>query len=270
MRSAIRPVFASRRLDVCCCGLSKTGTHSIAGIFEKYRCEHHPGVDVRIPLAIAFLKNETSLDQARRILKKQDRSMWLQVESSSLAGILIRPLLEACPDKKFILTMRDVYSWCDSWIDHNINSPPTDSSPWARLDRVRLRAEEFSHTRYDGPLIEHGFPPLACYFQLWRSHNEVVLQSIPKDRLLVVKTHEIISSIPSIAEWLGIHADTLVASRGWLFAAPKRHGTLAKLDPGYVRETAQAHCGTLMQQYFPDITLESVIARRRVEPAPVS
>jgi hypothetical protein len=67
--------------------------------------------------------------------------------------------------------------------------------------------------------------------------------------------------IPAIADWLGIDADTLVSSRGWLFAAPKRHGTLARLDPGYVRDTAEAHCGNLMQQYFRDVTLESVVAR---------
>jgi hypothetical protein len=250
--------------------LSKTGTHSIAGIFENYRSEHHPGADVRLPLAIAWLNNGIRLDQARKILKQQDRLMWLEVESSSLAGILIRPLIEACPDKKFILTMRDVYSWCDSWLDHNINSPPNDSSPWGKLDRVRLRVESFRPTRHDGPLIEHGFPPLAAYFQLWRSHNDLVLESIPNDRLLVVKTQDIVAQIPSMAEWLGIHADTLVPSRGWLFAAPKRHGTLAKLDPVYVRETADAHCGNLMQQYFPDITLESVVARRGLEPVLLS
>jgi len=242
----------------------------MAGIFENYRSKHHPDADVRLPLAVAYLKNEISSDQARKILKRQDRLLSLEVESSSLAGILIQPLVEACPDKKFILTMRDVYSWCDSWLDHNINSPPSDSSPWGRLDRVRLRVKDFSPTRHDGPLAEHGFPSLACYFQLWRSHNERILASIPDDRLLVVKTHEIIAMIPSIAEWLGIPPDTLVSSRGWLFAAPKRHGTLARLDPAYVRDTAAAHCGNLMQQYFPEITLESVVVRRRAEPVPVS
>jgi len=242
----------------------------MAGIFENYRSRHHPDADVRLPLAVAYMKNEVGAHQARKVLKRRDRLMWLEAESSSLAGILIRPMIEACPDKKFILTMRDVYSWCDSWLDHNINSPPSDSSPWGKLDRVRLRVEDFRPTPYDGPLLEHGFPSLACYFQLWRSHNELVLASVPKDRLLVIKTPEIISKIPAIADWLGIHADTLVSSRGWLFAAPNRHGTLAKLDPGYVRDTAQAHCGNLMQQYFPDVTLQSVTTRRVAEPVPAS
>lgn len=268
--AAVRPLLQSRRLDVSCCGLSKTGTHSMAGIFQNYRCQHHPGANVRLPLAVAYLNNQTREDEARSILKNQDRSMWLEVESSSLAGVLIRPLVEACPDKKFILTMRDVYSWFDSWLDHNINSPPNISSPWAKLDLVRLRVKDFSPTTYDEPLTEQGFPPLACYFQLWASHNEQVLKSVPSDRLLIVKTQDIVAMVPSIASWLGIHADTLDSSRGWLFVAPERHGTLAKLDSAYVRETAEAHCGDLMQQYFPDTTLESVVARRCVTPRSLS
>jgi hypothetical protein len=235
----------------------------MAGIFENFRCEHHPDGDTRLPLAVAYLNNEVEVEQARAILKKQDRRMWLEMESSSLAGILIRALVEACPNKKFILTIRDVFSWCDSWLDHNISSPPSPSSPWAQLDRVRLRVEDFPPTKYDAPLLEHGLSPLACYFQLWRSHNEQVLETVPNEKLLIIKTQDIIETIPTMAEWLAVPAHTLKQDRGWLFAATKKHGTLGKLDPVFVRETADALCGPLMQQYFPDTTLRSVVAHRR-------
>jgi len=70
--------------------------------------------------------------------------------------------------------------------------------------------------------------------------------------------------MPTLAEWLKIHTDTLDLGKGWLFAAPEKHRTLAKLDPVYVREMADSHCGDLMQRYFPDVSLESAIARRNV------
>src|SRR5207247_5842007 len=108
------------------------------------------------------------------------------MDSSSVAGILIEPLLAACPGKRFILTIRDVYSWCDSWLDHNINTPPVDSSPWTVLDRVRLRADDLRPTKFDSPLSERGLPPLACYFQLWADHNARILEAVPRERLLVV------------------------------------------------------------------------------------
>lgn len=227
----------------------------MAGIFESYRSRHHPDAHIRLPLATNFLNHKADFEQARYVLKRRDRCMWLEMESSSLAGILITALVSACPKKKFILTIRDVYSWCNSWLDHNINSPPRPSSLWAQLDQVRLRAKAISPTKYDAPLLERGLLPLECYFQLWQSHNVQVLETVPDDRLFVVKTENVIEMIPAMAQWLGILDDTLKPERGWLFAAPKKHKMLNLLDSVYVRETADAHCGNLMRQFFPDVTL---------------
>lgn len=247
------PVLRPRRVDVCCCGLSKTGTHSLAGIFENYRSAHHPDAEIRFPLATDCLKGRLDIARARTILSRRDRLLRLEMESSTLAGILIEPLVQACPDKKFILTLRDVYSWCDSWIDHSINSPPAPGSPFAALDRVRLRLDEIRPTKYDSPLVERGCAPLASYFQLWTDHNTRVLRSAPQNRLLIVKTPDITPRLPEIAEWAGIPAMSLRSDRAWLFAAPRKHRVLSTLDPDYVQETAERYCGVLMQRYFPDV-----------------
>jgi sulfotransferase family protein len=244
------PFVPSRRCDVCCCGLSKTGTHSMAGLFENYRAAHHPDAHTRLTLAIRYLQGDVDAAVVQRTLRRRDRLLQLEMESSTLAGILIEPMVKACPEKKFILTMRDVYSWCDSWLDHNINEPPTASSLFGALDRVRLRVADFPPTKFDAPLVERGLPPLACYFQLWAEHNTRVLQAIPEGRLLIVKTEDIRDRIPDIARWAGVPPQTLRADRGWLFAAPKKHGVLATLDAAYVRETAQRFCGPLMERYF--------------------
>ena len=251
---ALRPLLRPRRFDLCCCGLSKTGTHSMAGIFENYRSAHHPDGDLRLPLAIAWLKGEVGEPEVRRTLRCRDRDLWLEMESSSLAGILIEPFVRACPDKKFVLTLRDVYSWCDSWIDHNLNQPPADSSPWLALDRVRLRIDDFSPTRFDAPLTERGLPPLACYFQLWTSHNARVLEAVPANRLLIVETGRLSEKMPEIAQWVGMPAETMRADRKWIFAAPRKHRVLSTLDGSYVRETADRHCGALLREYFPDLS----------------
>ena len=243
MRLARLPFLDARRFDVCCCGLSKTGTHSMAGIFENYRSQHHPDAATRIELAIRYLKGEVDSARAARTLHRRDRLLQLEMESSSLAGTLIEPMAEACPQKKFILTIRDVRAWCDSWLDQTLNSPDP-SSPFKKLDRVRLRVEDFPPTRHDAPLVERGFPSLVCFFQLWATHNARVLRTVPSDRLLVVKTEEICERIPDIARWVGVPPETLRADRGWLFAAPKRHRVLALLDASYVQETAERFCGS--------------------------
>jgi len=224
----------------------------MAGIFESYRCEHHPDTGTRLGLAKAYLKEEADGDLAQRVLKRRDRDMWLEVESSTLAGVLIEPLVKACPRKKFILTIRDPYSWADSWIDHNINLPPKATSGFAELDQIRLRVDDFPPTKHDSPLIQRGLLPLACYFQLWGHHNSRVLEAVPEERLLVVRTPEIAARIPEMAAWLGVPPQTLRSDRAWLFASPKKHRVLATLDAAYVEDTAERFCGTLMRRCFPD------------------
>jgi Sulfotransferase domain len=176
------------------------------------------------------------------------------MESSSLAGILIEPLSAACPDKKFILTIRDVYTWCDSWIDHNVNDPPNSSSAWAALDRIRLRVDEVQPTRFDSPLTDRVLPPLACYFHLWADHNACVLEVVPPTRLLVVETSQILEKTGELAAWAGVPPETLRTERGWIFSTPKKHHVLATLDRSYVHDTADRICGPLMSRYFPEVS----------------
>jgi hypothetical protein len=225
----------------------------MAGMFQNYRSKHHPDAGLRLTLCIDKLSSRADSTRARDVLRQRDQKLWLEMESSTLSGILIESLVQACPTKKFTPTIRDVYSWCDSWINHNINSPPRDSSGFARLDRVRLRVDDFPPNRHDGPLQALGFPSLGGYFQLWAAHNTVVLETVPEDRLLIVRTDEIIDRMPAIAAWLGVPLDTLRLDRAWLAAAPRKHGVLSRLDPGYVRDVAARYCEPLMRQYFPEL-----------------
>src|SRR6476660_6555972 len=205
------PWLLPRRTDVSCCGLSKTGTHSMAGLFKAYRAEHHPDRDTRLELAIGLLQGKLAETKIERLLRRRDRALWLEMESSTLAGILIAPLARACPTKRFVLTVRDVYSWCDSWFDHNLNFP--EDPGFTYLDRVRLQPEAFPSTRHDRPLQDRGFFSLAAYFSLWSRHSHHVLDALPPKRLLVVRTHELLTRLQEIAVFAGVPVGTLQPER---------------------------------------------------------
>ena len=248
------PWLLRRRMDISCCGLSKTGTHSMAGLFNAYRAEHHPDRDIRIELAMGLILGKLAEDKIERLLRRRDRALWLEMESSTLAGILIAPLARACPTKRFVLTVRDVYSWCDSWFDHNLNFP--EESRFTDLDRLRLEPEVFPPSRYDRPLQDRGFFSLAAYCNLWSRHTRHVLDALPAERLLVVRTHEILARLPEIAAFARVPVDSLQPERGWEFRTQRRHRLLAMLDPDYVRETAERCSGELMERFFSQTTWE--------------
>ena len=248
----LMPWLIPRRTDICCCGLSKTGTHSIAGLFQAYRTEHHPDSRIRLELAIGLLQNKLDEDEIAKLLRRRDRALWLEMESSTLAGILVRPLARACPRKRFVLTVRDVYSWCDSWFDHNINLPAHPG--FQNLDRIRLHPESFPVTPYDRPLKDRSFFSLAAYFSLWSQHTRHVLDSLPADRLLIVRTHELLASLPKIATFARVPTDSLLSGRGWEFRTERKHRVLAELDAGYVHETAERYSGEMMERLFGDIS----------------
>lgn len=247
------PFLRPRRIDVCCCGISKTGTHSIAGLFENFRGGHHPDRDRMLELAIGYLENRLDDHRLETILRRRDRELWFEIESSSLSGIVIRPLAAACPTKRFIVTVRDVYGWFNSWVDHGINHAGGPRTRFDDLDELRLRPADYPLTKHDRPLESRGMKSLEAHFALWARHYVEVFDSVPPERLLVVRTDEILNSVDTIADFAGIDAARLKTDRGRLFVAPKKHNVLAELDPGYVEDVAQRHCRDLMQRYFPDV-----------------
>src|SRR5262245_1998795 len=104
-----------RRTRLYCVGTGKSGTHSIASMFSKnVRAGHEPEA---VPLMEKFIAwKGARLDEAQftQWLRARDRRLALEVDSSTLnrdiAGILVREF----PGARFVLTIRDCYSWCNS------------------------------------------------------------------------------------------------------------------------------------------------------------
>ena len=160
----------------------------------------------------------------------------------------------------FILTFGDPSPGVDS-IFSDVHTPPSPPH-WAQLMRRRMKPEVYPHTKHDAPLAERGLYSLAGYFSYWTAHNRSVLERVPENRLLVVRTDEIVSRTGDMAYFLGVSEDSLVPEAGRKFATrgEKKHGMLARLDSAYVRETAESFCGDLLRRFYPELTAR--------EPAP--
>ena len=249
--SSLRRLLEPRRFQAYCLGTNKSGTHSIASLFAKhYKATHEEAHGSLINGFLDWQAGELNANEFQTMLLKHNKYAWLEMDSSHVHIEYVELLVKLFPQAKFILTIRDCYSWLDSYLNHSLNYPLYQA--WARLHNWRYGRSDFSYSAAESPLREAGFYPLENYFAAWTAHNQRALDTIPPEQLLVLRTFDIAKSIDCIADFLKIPANTLDTQRSHSFQAPKRHYLLAQIDSDCIREKAEKHCGELMTKFFDD------------------
>lgn len=250
----LRPHLRPRRFHAFGVGMPKTGTTSLAGVFSRYRAAHEPEREHYMRLIKARAIGELSDSAVREQLRRLDRRRWLELNSSWTNYALLDLLLEEYPRAKFVLTIRDCYSWLDSIFNEVLARGRYHSE--YQLQFQRWYAESLSpgsHQDSDRVLEELGLWPLDFWLRAWNQHNAQVLALVPADRLFVVRTQDIRREIPGLAEFLGLPPDRLQAERSHEHTAAARFGLVRKIDESYLQARAEARCAELMKKFFPEI-----------------
>lgn len=253
IRDWLKPVFYRRHFRAYCIGVPKSGTHSISRMFAGgHRATHEgrPG-----PLAEKIFERAAGgLDDSALTdwLRRRDRHLWLELEAAHPLHYFADLLAVTWPDAKFILTVRDPYSWINSEINQNLASP--DQGVWYELRLHRYAGRGATFTSGDAELESRGLFPVPAYLQYWAEHNRFVLDAVPPERLMVVPTFDIKQRRVEIAEFVGADPDRLDVDKSHAFARPvKSFDVLAAVDPGYLDEMVATHCGDLRDRWFPEI-----------------
>ena len=246
---------SSRAFHAYCIGTSKSGTHSIAGLFQpRYKAAHEPEQYEFIQLLLATQKGALDKTQLKEQLIKRDQRLGLELESSNLLTFFVESLLDEFLEAKFILTIRDCYSWLDSCLNHQVNAQRTeDMLFWWRYRDVCFRSEPCQHAAQEKLLAQYDLYTLDGYLSYWRRVNEKILATIPPERLLIVRTVEIAQSIDKIAQFLHIPVETLNRSRSHLYRAKKKFDLLRQIDRDFLEQKVEFYCQDIMSQYFPAI-----------------
>lgn len=242
---------SSRAFHAYCIGTQKSGTHSIAGLFQpRYNSAHEPE---HYPLIQLLLANQP-VNQINEQLTKRDQHLGLELESSNLLSFFIERLVSEFTEAKFILTIRDCYSWLDSCLNHQLNAQRTEEMAfWWRYRDFCFRQEQFKHAAQEKTLAEHNLYTLDGYLSYWQRINQKILSTIPPERLLIVRTLEIEASIDKIAQFLPIPVETLNPSRSHLYKAQKKFNLLWQIDRDFLEQKVEFYCRPLMTQYFPEV-----------------
>ncbi len=254
----------NERFKAYCVGNWKTGTTSIHTAFSQhYRSAHEPEAGFLCNRILAYATGKIDKDELTRFVKRRDRWLGLEMDSSGWNYLLLDVLVSEFSEAKFILTIRDCYSWLESYLDHsyrnyrylqakNINFRKKTAMKIHQL--LFAEGDLVKHAPEEQILADSGLYALDDYFKLWAEQINHVLNIVPKERLLIVKTKEINQDIPKIETFLGLTPGTLLTkARENVRREKQKQNFLSKIDKDFLEEKANFHCKELMDKYFPEV-----------------
>ena len=240
--------------------MAKSGTHSLVAIFQKYRAMHEPQHQEMLRAILADDKGALSQDDKIAFLSSRDRQLRLELDVSQLNYFFLVELVASFPDARFILTIRDCYSWLDSFINHQLGREASDD--WKQLRDLRFYRDDNAYAAEERLLVEKGLYTLDGYFSYWATHNRNVLGLVLPERLLVIRLNELSQSLSALAQFVGVPVETLASSQAHVFPAQRRFGILQQLNRSFLESKANRHCGELMKAFFPDVgSLDNALAK---------
>lgn len=255
--SIVNPLLYPRRFQAYGVGAPRSGTLSLAHIFSNYRAEHEAESARTINELCDYTLNKRSRSAILSYLADRDRRLRLEMESSHFLVYGLGELVELFPEAKFIMTLRDCFSWLESTINRTLQLRKHNQhmQHWERLAKLRYD-NGVPHPPEEKALADLNLYTLDAYFSNWAWHYQKVLDTVPADRLLIVPTKELSQRMPVIAAFLEIPTDTLQAERSHSHQGKDEFQLLDYFDQSYLEAKIDQNCHSLMQQYFPDFTVK--------------
>jgi hypothetical protein len=245
-------VLRPRRLHAYGVGMGSSGTTSLALVFRpKYRAEHEPDSDALISHVLRVAETGRGAEDLAEYVRERDRRLWLELDSSSLNYYILDYLLEFFPAARFVMVIRDPWSWLGSKVKHKLTYPASEA--WSRLAVLRYSTGK-PHPAEEQSLAARGVYPLEGYLGFWARHNRKVLATVPRDRMIVVRTDELTAKLPEIASFLGVPYAALNVGAVHSNKAKIEFDLCAEVTPDYLNRLVRAHCQDLVEEYFPELS----------------
>jgi len=245
-------------------GMGKTGTNVVASMFTGVAAAHEPEAEGLIEALLEYESGRSDWRALRDFVVERDRRLGLVVDVSNLNIFLVDLFLELDPAARFVLTIRDPWSWMDSIGNHYLRRPPNER--WRAFADHRFGQAGAPHAPEETALADAGLYPLAGYLGYWRAHMDKALDTVPTDRLLVVRTERIATEAGRIAEFGGLAGANVDESRIREYRNPAKQPILQHVPREHVDTQVRTHCGPLVGRFFPEIRSVRDVGVRAVEP----
>lgn len=253
-------------------GIAKTGTMSLARLFGNYPAAHEFAFQETVEHIVGYHQGKLSDASWRAFVLRRDGNLVL--DSSSTNHFYAAILQEAFPEALFILTVRDCYSWVNSLLNMLLR--------WglhARLGQMTIPAWEIAYAQtmfgasftpgpfYSAASLAEALPELVVgMLNYWGRANRETLATVAPERQLILHTHEISTSLGTLARFANVPANSLVHTAAHSHRAVKQFNMLVHLNHNWLEACVTSYCQDVMERFFPTHTLDRWLARNHSLP----
>jgi hypothetical protein len=193
-----------------------------------------------------MLHGASVTEQVRRELRRRSWQFNLEVDCANFLSPLAGEIAALYDDARFVLLIRDCFSWLDSRIEWLAT---TSASPmWSENFAARYRRHADVPAREEAALTAAGLLPLASYLRYWAELPERVLREVPRDRVCVLRTEDLDDSNERLARFVGVDPSTIEVVH--VNHNPSRTGLLSTVPREFIVERAMEFCSPLMQRFW--------------------
>jgi hypothetical protein len=206
-----------RRLHLIGVGLPKTGTTSLANLFQRFRWGDEFLFAESIERLVAWKEGRLDRDGMRGWLALRDEAGALELDSTSFNHYFLDILAELHPAARFVYTRRDPVSWADSFLNMVLRHGRYLVGPaWPewQLALGRLMAPSFDPGQFASPAhLYLSLRPLAEeLLGFYARETSRIEAALPPERSLVIPTEELSASLDTLAEFAGVPGSALNAA----------------------------------------------------------
>jgi hypothetical protein len=205
-----------RRFHAYNVGLPRSGCSSMMALFSNYNSVAEYKEWESVELITAWKDGWISESTLREYIRYRHEIGQLEMDTASFNHFYLHILVNEFPEAKFIFTIRDCYSWVNSFLrmisrwkkrflDIGQNMPD-----WM-LHYGRILFGEYDWNWFNSyeDLLKNLDPLVEMFVKSWADLNLRILTLLPPERSMILKTSEISTRQAALADFIGIPVHTL-------------------------------------------------------------
>ena len=207
-----------------------------------------------VPLSIRRLQGSIHEEAVRAELQRRSRRLALEVDVAGFLFPFAGDLARTFPDALFVLTIRNCFAWLESTYGLILNDPVLRDERAARSYWRDWLAALFPFSKGDYAMPEEAaiesrkLPPVRIAFRHWASANAGVIAAIPRERLLILRTDDLTTSVGALADFCGLEVGQLESKFANASARPRN--VLDEVPQDFLVRAAEEESAPLMAEHW--------------------